>query len=177
MQKYNMEKIGTPIEFGNIDFLYNHKFNNDTTFPESYKEFIKEYGYGLTLNYFHIYIPMDNYGDSWNIRTEEIKNTYYKDLMNNNIWFDLKPDGSKELLKRLIPFSSSDAGEYLFWNPESINQKEFEIYITDFKGMGFKKIGNTLYEIMEKLIDEKLYKEILPFSQKPLPNIFKCLTR
>ncbi|MHC6203861.1 SMI1/KNR4 family protein [Breznakiellaceae bacterium SP9] len=150
MEKYNLKVIGNSIEFGDIDFLDNYKFYNNTFFPDSYKDFVKKYGYGITLGEFFIYIPMDNYGDSWNIRTEAIKNTYYNDIIRNNIWFELEPDGNIELLKRLVPFSSSENGEYLFWDPETKNGNEFNIYITDFRGMGFRKAGNTLYEVIGK---------------------------
>jgi hypothetical protein len=176
MDKYNLNIIGEPIEFGNIIFLDNYKLYNNTHFPNSYKEFIKKYGYGITLGQFYIYIPMDDYGDSWNIRTEEIKNTYYNDIQNNNIWFDLEPDCDIEIIKRLIPFSASENGYYLFWDPEDKNGKELKIYITDFR-TGFRKIGNTLYEIIEKMINIKYLKEILPFAKEPLPNIFKCLIK
>jgi hypothetical protein len=120
---------------------------------------------------------MDNYGDSWNVRTEEIKNTYYNDVINNEIWFDLEPDGNIELLKRIVPFGSSDNGYYLFWDIETMENNEFEIYLTDFRGTGFKKVGKTLYELLGKMANEKYYKKILPFSKEPLPNIFECLIK
>ena len=119
---------------------------------------------------------MDNYGDSWNIRTGEIKQTYYNDIENNNIWFDLEPDGNIEILKRLVPFSATENGDYLFWDLEDITGNEFTIYTTDFR-TGFRKVGNTLYEILEKLVSKNYYREVLPFLQEPLPNIFKCLIK
>jgi hypothetical protein len=178
MEKYNLKIIGKPTEFGNIDFLENHKFNNHKLFPNSYKEFVRKYGYGRTLGQFFIYIPMDNYGDSWNIRTEEIKNTYYNDLIKNDIWFDLDPDMNMELLRNLVPFACSENGFYLFWNPETDNGGEFDIFITDFNGLGFRKAGKTLYEVLEKMTNEKYCKEIFPiFVKEPFPNVFECLTR
>jgi hypothetical protein len=178
MEKYNLKIIGEPVEFGNICFLENYVFYDNTFFPKSYKEFVKKFGYGKTLGQFFIYIPMDDYGDSWNIRTESIRNTYYNDLINNNIWFELEPDGNIELLKRLVPFSQSENGYYLFWDPEMMEYNECDIHITDFRGIGFRKAGKTLYEVLEKMTHQKYYKEIFPlFQSKPLPNIFECLNR
>ena len=147
MNKYNLEVIGNPVEFGNKNFLESFQFSNNIPFPGSYKEFVKKFGYGITLGQIFIYIPMDNYGDSWNIRTEEIKQTYYNDIVNNNIWFDLEPDGNIEILKRLVPFSATENGDYLFWDLEDITGNEFTIYTTDFR-TGFRKAGNTLFEIL-----------------------------
>lgn len=156
--------------------MENHKFNNGKLFPNSYKEFVKKYGYGRTLGQFFIYIPMNDYGDSWNIRTEEIKHTYYNDLLKNDIWFELEPDVDMELLRNLVPFALSENGYYLFWNPETENGDEFDIFITDFGGLGFRKAGKTLYEVLEKMTNEKYYKEIFPrFVKQPFPNVFECL--
>jgi hypothetical protein len=178
MEKYNLKIIGKPTEFGNIDFLENHKFKNDKPFPNSYKEFVKKYGYGKTLGQFFIYIPMNDYGDSWNIRTEEIKNTYYDDLIKNNIWFELEPDANMELLRNLVPFACSENGFYLFWNPETENDGEFDIFVTDFNGLGFRRAGKTLYEVLEKMANEKYYKEIFPiFVKEAFPNVFECFKK
>ena len=100
---------------------------------------------------FHIYLPMGEYGDSVFVRTEEIKNTYIEDVYNNDIWFDIEPDGSPELLKRLFPFASSDNGLYLFWDYESKSDKEMDIYLTDFRGIGFRNVGKSLYEVIDNL--------------------------
>ena len=42
MNKYNLEVIGNPVEFGNINFLENFQFSNNIPFPGSYKEFVKK---------------------------------------------------------------------------------------------------------------------------------------
>lgn len=177
MNKFNLEIIGTPTEFGNIDYLNNYKFYNNRPFPNSYRNFVMEYGYGLALGQFHIYIPMDNYGDSWNIRSIEIQSTYYDDVENDDIWFELEPDGTIDLIKRLIPFASSDNGYYLFWDAESQIDSEFDIYITDFRGTGFTKIGESLYDVFQMLTTFTLGRNKLPFMTEALPNIFECLKR
>ena len=171
-KKNSLELTGVPTEFGDIEELENYRFPNGKGFPESYKEFVLKYGYGLTLEEFHIYLPMGGYGDSLFIRTEEIKNTYIDDVGNDEIWFDLEPDGSADLLKRLFPFASSDNGLYLFWDYEN----DFDIYLTDFRGIGFRKAGKSLHEMIENLTGDN-YKYFLPFSNRPLAKTFKCLNR
>ncbi|SDK63236.1 hypothetical protein SAMN04487898_11030 [Pedobacter sp. ok626] len=171
-KEFNLQITGTPTEFGDVGELENYRFSNGKGFPRSYKEFALVYGYGLTLEEFHIYLPMGKYGDSLCIRTEEIKSTYIRDVDNNDIWFDLEPDGSANLLKRLFPFASSDNGLYLFWDYEN----DFEIYLTDFRGIGFRKVGKSMYEMIENLTGDN-YRYFLPFSDKPLARTFKCLNR
>jgi len=175
-KEFNLEIIGTPTEFGNITELESFRFSNGKGFPESYKRFVKQYGYGLALEEFHIYLPMENYGDSLFVRTEGIKNTYIDDVNNDDIWFSIAPDGSPELLKRLFPFASSDNGLYLFWDPELGTDNEFDIYLTDFRGIGFRKIGQSLYEAVDNLTGSN-FKEFLRFSSEPLARNFKCLKR
>ena len=119
MNDFNLTIVGQPTEFGDDTFLETYRFSNGRAFPHSYKSFVRSLGYGLLMGQFHIYIPMETYGDSWHTRSNSIKSTYYQDLLNDDIWFDLEPDGSVELLKRLVPFAASDNGYYLFWDIES----------------------------------------------------------
>ncbi len=175
-KEFGLKIIGTPTEFGDTAELESFRFPNGKAFPESYKEFVLRYGYGLALEEFHIYIPMGDYGDSIFIRTEEIRSTYIDDVNNDDVWFDIKPNGSPELIKRLFPFASSDNGLYLFWDYESRSENEMNIYLTDFRGIGFRNVGRSLYEAIENLTGNH-YKEFLPFSTQSLSRIFKCLNK
>lgn len=176
MNKFNLQSTSAPMEHGNLEVLEKFQFSNGRGFPNSYKQFVKQYGYGVTMDQFHIYIPMDDYGDSLDIRSKEIKSTYYEDVLKNDIWFDLEPDGTVALLKRMIPFASGTNGYYLFWDPDS-QGFEFDIYLTDFRGSGFRKIGNSLFEAIDHLTCMDTYKKYLPFSSEPLPLTFKPLTK
>ena len=46
------------------------------------------------------------------------------------------------------------------------------IYITDFRGIGFLKADDDLYEFFEKVVSKKKYREVLPFAENTLPNTF-----
>lgn len=163
-------------EHGNTEFLHTHTFPNGKPFPRSYQDFVTAYGYGLSLGLFLIYIPLNDYGDSWNVRSEEIQGTYIDDLEEEEEpWFDLEPDGSIELMKRVVPFAASENGHYLFWDIENGKDGEFDIYITDFRGMGIIKAAGDLNEFIEKATDAGRFKEVLPFAEKPLQRTFKPL--
>jgi hypothetical protein len=174
----NLKLTGNQLEHGNIDFLESYRFPNGKGFPLSHKEFVRTYGYGLSLNLFLIYIPMDDYGDSWNVRTEEITETYISELNDGaDPWFDLEPDGSLALVKRWIPFASSENGHYLFWDTEHGTPNEFDIYITDFKGIGIRKAGNSIWDVFERLTNITSFKTLLPFSKEPLAKTFNPLKK
>lgn len=175
-QIFDLKLSGTPLDFGDTQSLETYRFPNGKGFPDSYKDFVLTYGYGVALGEFLIYIPMEDYGDSLFVRSEEIKSTYIEDVYNNDIWFELEPDGSPELLKRLLPFASSENGLYLFWDYESNPQPhEFDIYLTDFRGTGFKKVGGSLYRVINNLTHNG--SEHTPVFNNPKERIFKCLQR
>ncbi|MBU2946286.1 SMI1/KNR4 family protein [Zobellia uliginosa] len=174
---FNLEKISEKLTHGNAELLHSHNFSNGRKFPKSYIDFVENFGYGLSCNLFIIYIPMESYPDSFFIRSKEIIGTYQDVLDNENeLWFDMEPDLSYKKLRDLIPFAMSENGHYLFWDIESESSEEFDIYITDFKGLGFTKAGRNLYDFFEKITSKNKFKEVLPFSENSLPNIFKPIS-
>ena len=179
---FSLEVQGTPIEHGDITFLETYTFDNGSHFPKSYRDFAKQLGYGKTLGQFLIYIPMDDHGDSWNVRSEEIRDTYFEEIENiededdDDFVYILEPDGSLELMKTWVPFASSENGEYLFWDIREEHNKEFDIYITDFRS-GIIKAAKDLHELIDKMSDPEKFKKVLPFNEKPLPKVFKPLKR
>ena len=174
---FELKIEGTQECFGDVPILSTFRFNNGRSFPLSYIRFVRKYGYGLTVDLFHIYIPLAEHGDSIFIRSDEIRSTYYEDVLNGDIWFEVAADVSLSTLKNLYPFASSDNGEYLFWDLNSLNRNndEMDIYMTDFRSIELKKVASSLYEFIDKITNANKYKELLPFSNQPLPSIFKVL--
>ena len=168
-KRFNLKVIGEVTEYGDLAFLETHRLKNGKPFPDSYKAFVREYGYGRALGEWLIYIPMGEYGDSWSVRSQEIRGAYINYVMSGDIWWELEPDGSVELMIRMIPFAMSENGYYLFWDIERGEGNEFEIYMTDFRGMGFRRVGASLYAVIEKMTGSGLVV-------KPLPQTFECLT-
>lgn len=167
-----IEEFENLKDYGNLDELEHFRFSNGSAFPESYKDFVRNYGYGVTLGEFLIYIPMGNKCDSIFTQTVAIKQSYIEDVCNADIWFDMEPDGSIELIKRLYPFASSENGMYLFWDIHH-NKSEYDIYMTDFRGNGIRKVGNHLYELFNNLTNSDTYKKFDLFAIEPYPTTFK----
>jgi len=179
MIEFNLKVKGEIIEKGDFVSLNSHTFINGRKFPKSYIDFVEKYGYGLSCDLFLIYIPMDEYPDSFFLRSEEIISTY-QDVLDDEdeLWFDLEPDITYIQLKDLIPFAMSENGHYLFWDINSNNnQNELDIYITDFRGIGFTKVANNLYDFFENITSENTFKNILPSSEKSLLKTFKPLKK
>lgn len=174
--KFNLELLSNKTEKGNLLVLKKYRFPNGRMFPDSYINFVNEYGYGLSANMFIIYIPLEDSDDSFFIRSQEIIATYQEVLNDESeLWFDLLPDMSFSLLKDLVPFAMSENGHYLFWNTQSKSSDEFDIYLTDFRGTGFIRVASNLYDFFAKVTSVSSYKEVLPFQTKVLPKTFMPL--
>lgn len=176
-----LEIIGNPTILGDWDFLENFRFSNKRKFPISYKEYVKKYGYGKALGEWFVYIPMGIYGDSW---CEQ--NPIFKERFEDILHWDeeivdmvLEPDDNRELLKNAEPFGKSESGLYLFWDIYSQPiEEEFDIYLTDFSGLGVRKVATSIDELFDKMIDKKRFKEVEPlFRQEPYPAIFECIEK
>jgi len=175
--KYSLQVLTDEITHANIDELIEFRFANGLAFPTSYIDFAQQFGYGVTCGEFLIYVPMGNYCDSFSIRSKAIKGTYNDVLEDhNNLWFPLEPDVDFEKLDSLIPFASSENGYYLFWDSTKSLVGEMDIYITDFRGLGFIKVAKNLYELIKKMTSSIYFKEVFPlFRQNSLPATFKPL--
>lgn len=174
--KFCLENIdANHVVRGDVLSLNNFTFRNGKKFPKSYIDFVEYYGYGLSADLFIIYIPLYDYPDSFFLRSDEIISTY-QDVLDDEdeLWFDLEPDLKYGDLKNLVPFAMSENGHYLFWNIESTPaENEFDIYITDFRGLGFTKVASNLYDFFDSITSKEDYKKVLPFSNDFLPKIFQ----
>lgn len=171
---FNLINHNTNIERGDMSSLESYVFENGRKLPKSYVDFVEQYGYGLSCGLFIIYIPMDKYPDSLFVRSKGIIGTY-QDVLDDEekLWFDIKPDLSYKQLKDLIPFSMSENGHYLFWDINSQKEtNEFDIYISDFRGIGFVKVAKNLYDFFRDVTSESNFKKVLPFTSSPLTNTF-----
>lgn len=177
--KYNLQVLSEQIEPAGIEELQSFRFGDGSSFPTSYAVFAKQYGYGVTCGEFLIYVPMGDYCDSFTIQSGAIKATYGDVLESpDKVWFPLEPDADHALLRRLIPFSRSENGKYLFWDTKRSTPDEMDIYITDFNGLGFIKAAANLYELLDKMTNPDRFKEVFPlFVREPLPATFKPLRK
>ncbi|MDR0817277.1 MAG: SMI1/KNR4 family protein, partial [Clostridiales Family XIII bacterium] len=173
-----LSTVSDDFEKCEIDELSAFRFVNNRPFPSSYKDFSQVYGYGISCGEFIIYVPMGHYCDSFIFQSEVIKNTYADLLYKRaDVWFPLGPDVNFEILRCLVPFSKSENGNYLFWDIDS-GYDEMDIYITDFRGLGFIKAARDLYEFFDKVTSQERYNEVFPkLYGSPLPSTFRSLKK
>lgn len=99
--------------------------------PPSYRVFSKRYGYGLTGGLFMIYVPMDRTGTSWSSPLPEMSAGLKRELQEavDGKFFNFAPDGSADLVARLVPFAGSENGHILGWDPGSPSSDDGELWI------------------------------------------------
>ncbi len=161
-----------PITQVNISELDNFHFPNGKKFPSSYRQFAKQYGYGLLCDLFLIYVPLGDYCDSWFNQTSVLKEVF-NDFISNSWYLTLEPDGDESLFLNAVPFGKSENGDFLFWDISSEPKNdEFDIYITDFGGIGVIKIAESMDEFIEKNLNPNLDLRTKEFINDGLPPIF-----
>lgn len=76
--------------------------------------------------------------------------------------------------KNLYLFARSENGYYLFWDTGQQQGQEFDIFMTDFRGFGFRKIAKNLYQCLDILTDDIKIRQ-LPFFTKAYEKTFKVI--
>jgi hypothetical protein len=146
-----------------------------TPFPPSYTEFVSRFGYGLLCDRFLVYPPMGDYPDSFSQQSPGIRDALLQTLHldDRDYDFQLAPDGSPELVQRLVGFATGENGESLFWDLRPGGPAEAPIYVTG-SGLGLRFGGHDLRDLITRLTHPAHFKSILRFSSEPLPLIFRA---
>jgi hypothetical protein len=126
-------------------------------FPESYRRFATQFGYGVLCNFLVVYVPQVG-DDSFQQR--------YCDLVDvlrigvDERLFSYEPDGSEALVRRLVPFCSSENGDTLAWDPlEQPSAAEYAIYLVRTRYDGVKRLCSSFDELVEICLDEGRARE------------------
>lgn len=121
--------------------------------PRSYRSFVQRYGYGLTAGLFIIYVPTTATGcDSLVGRSAELREELEVSVRGN--WVQFAPDGSRELVLRLMPFGYSENANILAWDPTSPSEpEEFWIYVVGSRKSGIRKAAPNLSEFVRRILE------------------------
>jgi hypothetical protein len=143
--------------------------------PSSYSAFVRRYGFGISLNNFIIYVPTEP-GET---RKSENLVASARTLGRENREVvagklaSLEPDGSEELLLRLVPFAYSENGEQLAWDPaKATGTDEYEIYLIDSRYAGVFRAGPDLTSVLERAASPRM-GGLIPGATKALPRTFR----
>jgi len=122
--------------------------------PASYREFCEQFGFGLLFGFFLFYVPGSG-PDSLEVRSAELRGMLQVGV--DEGLFDYKPDGSKDLVTRLLPFGSSENGHTIAWlvprgNARS-SEVELELYLIASRYNGVRKLASSFREFVDLCLD------------------------
>jgi len=130
-QTVDLQLQGEPIALPTDEALDAAGAALGTALPPSYRAFVKRYGFGLSAGLFMIYVPAPpGYtGRSQNlVDTSRVLSRELREALAHG-WIRFEPDGSEEIVRRLIPFAYSENGDRLAWDPaDPTGEGEFAIY-------------------------------------------------
>lgn len=142
--------------------------------PASYRDFARTYGYGLLCGLLIIFVPIPDCDEDDLVTRSPALGAFFREGIAEE-WFEYEPDGSPDLVARLVPFGISENGHFLAWNPAEITgPDEAMIYVVSPKFLAVRRAAPTLYELIAGCLDERV-KQILGSGYAPLPATFRPL--
>lgn len=144
--------------------------------PASYRAFMQTYGYGLLCGRLILFVPLAECGeDDIRFRSPALADFFEEGVEDE--WFEYEPDGSPELVRRLVPFGISEDGHFFAWDPrEPTGPGELMIYAVGSKFLAVRRAAPTLYDLVAGCLDERQVKRILGPGYTPLPATFRPAT-
>ncbi len=170
-----LEVSATPAVTATRDEMERVRLREGFELPASYRDFADRLGYGLLCDLLIIYIPMGSHGDSLPVRHQEMRETIEESLEADLVEYE--PDGSRELLQRLVPFGISENGHTLAWDPEEpTGDGEYMIFVIGSKYLAVRRGAPDLYAFVESCLDGRV-KGMLGSGYEPLPARFRPMKR
>lgn len=138
--------------------------------PPSYCDFAVHFGYGELCKILIVYIPIPDWGDDLSERHAVLTSVIAEGVAEE--YFEYEPDGSPELVNRLVPFGISIDGHILTWDPEDKTARdEYRIYVLGPKLLAVRRAATDLYDFLEKCLDDRV-AAMLGSSYEPLHATF-----
>ncbi|NKT04848.1 hypothetical protein GS485_08705 [Rhodococcus hoagii] len=112
---------GTPtVSHLDLALLETFTFADASGFPPSYRDFVRNLGWGRLFRSWLVYPPvLDGYADGWQARsrilTERLQETYRDGRTEDFDWM-IEPDGDWSLIDSLRVFAISENGDVLVWD-------------------------------------------------------------
>lgn len=116
-----------------LDVLDSYRFADGAGFPESYREFVRTFGWGRLFGLWLVYPPVRvGFADGWQARsrilTERLREVYRDGRIEEFDWM-IEPDGDWSLVESLRVFAISENGDVLLWDTAVRDDRgEFPVY-------------------------------------------------
>ncbi len=161
--------LAEPLELTTI------RLQNRFVLPPSYRDFATRFGYGRLFDRLILYIPMGDHPDSLQIRSRELGEFFIEGIENE--YFEYEPDGSPDLIRRLVPFGISEVGHFFGWDPlRPTGAGEYGIYAIGSKMLSVTYAAGNLYEFLWGCTTPRV-KQILGPGYEPLKAVFAPATK
>ena len=168
-----LQLLGPPSVTARDEALSAVRLGNDFRLPASYRDFARNFGYGLLCDMFYIYIPKAG-GDDLVQRSNTLSEVLLDGVAGEYKEFtEYEPDGSPELFKRLIPFGTTKNGAIIAWDrDEKTSPDEYMIYVVASKLLACRRAAPDLYDFISRCLDYRV-RDLLGQGASPLPATFK----
>lgn len=158
-------------------YLQAHRLADGQGFPPSYQAFATELGWGRLGGLWLIYVPLGPYPDSWLVQSPNIRqamDAFYAAMEHDPLF--VEPDGYEGIEQSLVPFASSENGEYLAWDLGHRDAGgELPIYVIASRMGGIRYGAGNLQQWLEKCTDAEAVKPMLGPGHQALPAVFEPL--
>ncbi len=142
--------------------------DNVENLPASYLEFVHALGYGRLGRLFLIYPPALSGCDRLAVSSAALRTMLAESEQAGLVEYE--PDGSPELIRRLLPFGIGENGETLAWDAQSASADgERAVFLIGTKTLGVWLVGQTMYDFIEFVTSES-FTRILPGYGALLPT-------
>lgn len=135
-----------------------------SSLPRDYKELIDSCGGGLVDEYLLLLEPGSSH------RAYDLERVLGQRLEANEILWDLEPPPPEvtEDNARLIPWATTDNGEYLYWAAaKGVPPEEWRVLINDASSTVWETYGMTCTEFLASVLNRNITSNIL-WSRFPL---------
>ncbi|GAB2642881.1 hypothetical protein GCM10027068_23110 [Prescottella soli] len=126
--------LGSPtLAHVDLDVLETYRFADGGGFPESYRTFVRDFGWGRLFGLWLVYPPvLAGYADGWQARSRiltEHLHEAYRDGQDEEYDWMIAPDGDWSLVDSLRVFAFSENGDVLLWDTAVRDERgEFPVY-------------------------------------------------
>jgi hypothetical protein len=140
--------------------------------PDSYRELATSLGWGRFFPGVGLllYVPFDDVPDALGVRAPE-KGEFFVECLDDGLW-EFEPDGSEDLVRRLVPFGISENSHFFAWDPtDPCGLGECWIYSIG-RMLSVTKAAPDVFTLLDACTDERV-KRVLGPGYKPLAPVFE----
>ncbi|HEX5748980.1 MAG TPA: SMI1/KNR4 family protein [Archangium sp.] len=142
--------------------------------PASYREFAKRYGFGAVSGMFVVHVPVPAGATPGCAGLLEVSRQLSGELaeMDASQPLNVHPDGTQELVRRLVPFGESVNGDVVAWDPAAPSGGgELWLYLVSMRAGGVYRAAPNLAVFLAKTLEPGL-GGMLERMQTHLPATF-----